>query len=71
MKTILIPFLLAAVTVGGDWGGERTPMTKDVKGNCTAAAQLRPTNFSCWFSVDGMKTNWREYLAETLPLLFR
>lgn len=46
----------SAVTVGGDWGGERASMTKDEKGNWTATVQLRPQIYSYTFSVDGVRT---------------
>jgi enterochelin esterase family protein len=46
----------SAVTVGGDWGGERTAMTRDEKGVWKATVQLRPQIFSYTFSIDGVRT---------------
>jgi len=44
------------VLLGGDWGGGRTPMTKDGNGNWTATLELRPQIYSYSFFVDGVKT---------------
>ena len=46
----------SAVTVGGDWGGERTVMIKDDKGTWSATVELRPQIYSYTFSVDGVRT---------------
>ena len=46
----------AAVTLSGDWGGGRTAMTKDDKGNWTATLELRPQIYSYTFLVDGVRT---------------
>ncbi len=46
----------SAVTLSGDWGGARTPMTRDDKGTWTATLQLRPQIYSYTFLVDGVRT---------------
>lgn len=46
----------SAVFLSGDWGGGRTPMTKDEKGNWTATLTLRPQIYSYTFLFDGVRT---------------
>jgi enterochelin esterase family protein len=46
----------SADTLNGDWGGARTPMTRDDKGTWTATLQLRPQIYSYTFLVDGVRT---------------
>lgn len=46
----------SAVTLSGDWGGGRTPMIKDEKGNWTATLPLSPQIYSYTFLVDGVRT---------------
>jgi len=46
----------SVVSLGGDWGGGRTPMTKDGLGNWTATVPLRPQIYSYTFLVDGVRT---------------
>jgi enterochelin esterase-like enzyme len=46
----------SSVTLNGDWGGGRTLMTKDEKGNWTATLPLSPQIYSYTFLVDGVRT---------------
>ena len=46
----------SAVILKGDWGGGRTLMTKDERGNWTATLPLSPQIYSYTFLVDGVRT---------------